>query len=209
VVRGLDPGGVVRRCPTLPHPSGCSTIGAAGLSFRVRDGTGRFPHAMTAVTLVPDPVRRWGVPAVGRCTGWVSHCGCPPVVGGIQLRFPVPAARATGGLLVGSRIVDAVFCGDPTGVPNTCWGWGCGVSCRLISTGRLHTSLVRASTSGLSTQWSSWGPLTPNGVWKSHLEASFPLRCFQRLSLPNVAKQRCTWRYNCHTRGSSVPVLSY
>ena len=69
---------------------------------------------MTAVTLVPDPVRRWGVPAVGRCTGWVSHCGCPPVVGGIQLRVPVPAARATGGLLVGSRIVDAVFCGDPT-----------------------------------------------------------------------------------------------
>ena len=24
-----------------------------GLSFRVRNGTGRFPHAMTAVTLVP------------------------------------------------------------------------------------------------------------------------------------------------------------
>jgi len=42
---------VVRRCPTLPHPGGCSTIGAGGLSFRVRDGTGRFPSAMTAVTL--------------------------------------------------------------------------------------------------------------------------------------------------------------
>ena len=34
------------------------------------------------------------------------------------------------------------------------------------------------------------------GVWKSHLEASFPLRCFQRLSHPNVANQRCTWQYN-------------
>src|SRR6478672_7046075 len=45
----------VRRCPTLPHPPGCSTIGAVGLSFRVRDGTGRFPHAMTAVTLAPPP----------------------------------------------------------------------------------------------------------------------------------------------------------
>ena len=43
----------VRRCPTLPHPPGCSTIGAVGLSFRVRNGTGRFPHAMTAVTLLP------------------------------------------------------------------------------------------------------------------------------------------------------------
>ncbi len=42
---------VVRRCPTLPHSLGCSTIGAVGLSFRVRNGTGRFPHAVTAVTL--------------------------------------------------------------------------------------------------------------------------------------------------------------
>ena len=46
---------VVRRCPTLPHSLGCSTIGAVGLSFRVRNGTGRFPHAMTAVTLLPVP----------------------------------------------------------------------------------------------------------------------------------------------------------
>jgi len=41
------------------------------------------------------------------------------------------------------------------------------------------------------------------------LEAGFPLRCFQRLSLPNVANQPCPWRDNWHTRGSSVPVLSY
>ncbi len=34
---------VVRRCPTLPRPRGRSTIGAEGLSFRVRDGSGRFP----------------------------------------------------------------------------------------------------------------------------------------------------------------------
>ena len=45
----------VRRCPTLPHPPGCSTIGAVGLSFRVRDGSGRFPHAMAAVTLFGWP----------------------------------------------------------------------------------------------------------------------------------------------------------
>ena len=36
----------------------------------------------------------------------------------------------------------------------------CGVSYRPISTGQLHGSLVPASTSGLSTQWSGWGPLT-------------------------------------------------
>jgi hypothetical protein len=55
-----------------------------------------------------------------------------------------------------------------------------------------------------------WAGALPDWVGeRPHLEASFPLRCFQRLSLPNVANQQCTWRYNWHTRGSSVPVLSY
>ena len=44
---------------------------------------------------------------------------------------------------------------------------------------------------------------------KPHLKTGFPLRCFQRLSLPYVANQRCPWRNNWHTRGTSVPVLSY
>jgi len=41
----------VRRRPTLPRGGPRSTIGAERLSFRVRDGTGRFPLAMVAVTL--------------------------------------------------------------------------------------------------------------------------------------------------------------
>ena len=44
---------------------------------------------------------------------------------------------------------------------------------------------------------------TPN------LEGGFPLRCFQRLSLPNIATRRCRWRDNRNTRGSSNSVLSY
>src|SRR5687768_10037648 len=63
-------------------------------------------------------------------------------------------------------------------------------------------------TSGLSTQCSAGG-LNPQRGGKPHLETCFPLRCVQRLSLPNVANQPCTWRYNWHTRGSSIPVLSY
>ena len=55
---------VFRRRPTLPQPGGCSTIGAGRLSFRVRNGTGRFPLAMTAVTL-------WSC-SVDRTRG----CGC-------------------------------------------------------------------------------------------------------------------------------------
>src|SRR3954470_6726097 len=49
----------VRRRPTLPHSPPCSTIGAERLSFRVRNGAGRFPFAMAAETLW----RYIGVPA--------------------------------------------------------------------------------------------------------------------------------------------------
>ena len=44
---------------------------------------------------------------------------------------------------------------------------------------------------------------------KPHLRTGFPLRCFQRLSLPYVANQPCHGRDNWPTRGMSVPVLSY
>ena len=44
-------GSDVRRCPTLPRGLPRSTIGAEGLNFRVRDGTGCFPLAMAAATL--------------------------------------------------------------------------------------------------------------------------------------------------------------
>ena len=61
-----------------------------------------------------------------------------------------------------------------------------------------------ASTSGLSTWWSTTALVTRPGF-----EEGFPLRCLQRLSLPNVATRRCGWRHNRSTRGSSTPVLSY
>ncbi len=44
---------------------------------------------------------------------------------------------------------------------------------------------------------------------KSYLEGGFTLRCFQRLSLPDVATQLCSWRNNWYTRGQSIPVLTY
>ena len=50
------------------------------------------------------------------------------------------------------------------------------------------------------------------GLWAlgmPNLGEGFPLRCFQRLSLPNVATQRCPWRDSWFTRGSSTSVLSY
>ena len=75
-------------------------------------------------------------------------------------------------------------------------------SSRSISTGHLHTSLrfqIR--------------PINPiiyrEPQKKPHLETGFPLRCFQRLSLPYVANQPCHGRDNWPTRGMSNPVLSY
>lgn len=50
-VSGL-PVSVVRRRATLPHPVGCSTIAVPGLSFRVRNGTGRLTWAMAAANLL-------------------------------------------------------------------------------------------------------------------------------------------------------------
>ena len=79
--------------------------------------------------------------------------------------------------------------------------WRVGVY-RPISTSHLHASLrfqIRPINPVVS-----WEPQT-----KPHLKTGFPLRCFQRLSLPYVANQPCPWRNNWHTRGTSVPVLSY
>ena len=42
-----NPQRVKRRRATLPHPLECSTIAAPGLSYRVRNGTGRLTRAMT------------------------------------------------------------------------------------------------------------------------------------------------------------------
>ena len=46
-------------------------------------------------------------------------------------------------------------------------------------------------------------------AWRTHLAAGFPLRCFQRFSLPDVATQHCRTPHNWSTSGLSKPVLSY
>ena len=166
----------VRRRPTLPHPPECSTIGAIELSFRVRNGTGRFLDAMTAVT------QRDSQPAPNT----------PPTPerdgqrGGVVPREPHSGRKHSK---------------QPTHTKNV------EVSLRpLVPVSSTHYC---ASTSGLSTQSSTGGLTHPKGARISHLEAGFPLRCFQRLSLPDVANQPCSWQNNWHTRGQSIPVLSY
>ena len=82
-----------------------------------------------------------------------------------------------------------------------------GQASRPISTGKLNPFL------GLHLRPINLvvfeGPLGDLRHGRPYLEVGFPLRCFQRLSRPNIAIQPCPWRDNWYTRGSSVPVLSY
>ena len=59
------------------------------------------------------------------------------------------------------------------------------------------------STPGLSTWWSATTLQGDQVPGRSHLQARFPLRCFQRLSLPHVATRQCDWRHNRYTSYAS------
>jgi hypothetical protein len=180
----------VRRCPTLPHSLPCSTIGAGGLNFRVRDGTGCFPSAKTTETY-HSTTRFAGAEIFGSgaSTATYSLVTAPPAA-------PCRGGRLFSGNRTGTRtytaVINHVVCVEVT---------------RPISTGQLHT--LRCFHFRPINPVVCWGPYPPHGGGRSHLEEGFPLRCFQRLSRPNVANQPCHWHDNWHTRGSSVPVLSY
>ena len=135
----------VRRRATLPHPSGCSTIAVPGLSFRVRNGSGRLPWAMAAANLV-------------LCIPWdrVSTCS----LGGLWW--------------VGDRIVDATEglihvtcrvspCRPSDALVCSChpvWVGVCVAVRLLVPVGSTPRG---ASTSGLSTTCSPWSLQTPGG----------------------------------------------
>ncbi len=168
--RGSIPMCVWRRCPTLPHPGECSTIGAGRLSFRVRNGTGRFPAAMTTVTLYGFCVCM----LIRRCGDRLSHSGRKQ-----EVYNPHHDAHGEG----------------------VCCRWSAISTSQLHPLPGFHIWPINPMVCG--------GPHPTHVGGRIHLEAGFPLRCFQRLSFPNVANQPCHWRDNWHTRGSSVPVLSY
>ena len=71
---------------------------------------------------------------------------------------------------------------------------------QLSASQRLHLQpinrIVYPGPSGLATG-------------NTYLKAGFPLRCFQRLSLPYIATLLCSWQNNRFTSGMSIPVLSY
>ena len=113
---------------------------------------------MTAVTLAPHPARCGG--GVGNlvlqlCSSFGWSCG-------VVIQLLVRKQRFVGwephsGRKQSCYLFTSAWCER---LLKSVHALVCGVSYRPISTGQLHESLVLASTSGLSTQWSGWGPLT-------------------------------------------------
>ena len=81
-----------------------SIIGAGRLSFRVRDGSGRFPVAISAVTLF---CCCWLVCLVGGCGYW-----CGVVAVWVSFR-PVSASSLCALPRVQVWSIDPVVCGGP------------------------------------------------------------------------------------------------
>ena len=184
---------VKRRRATLPHPVECSTIAVQGLSFRVRNGAGRLTLAMVAANLQLEPAPG----GRGKRTVAVREpeSGRESMLNVLRC---IPAFSAAGKPMPQS---DAML---PPGHAREENGWG-----RRPPLVPVSSTPRGASTSGLSTTCSTWGVARPRAARNPNLGAGFPLRCFQRLSLPNVANRPCRWRDNRHTRGSSTQVLSY
>ena len=63
-------------------------------------------------------------------------------------------------------------------------------SCRVISIARLPNTSLRFHLQPI------YVIIFNVPSWNTHLEVGFALRCFQRLSIPYIATQQCTWRHN-------------
>ena len=73
---------------------------------------------------------------------------------------------------------------------------------RNISTSQLN-ALLRFHLKPINVIISHGSITIPN------LEAGFPLRCFQGLSIPDIATEQCPWQDSSYTRGQFISVLSY
>ena len=155
-VRGPPLGGVLWRFPTLPHPLGCSTIGAAGLSFQVRNVAGRFPGAVTTTSLCRPP------PLVG-----------PPFGGGWVGRGSYSGCGSSPGLVRWARCGPVGAGGCRGVVVPPVWWLGGLVWCRPISTSRLASASRRFHLWPIDPLF--WrGPLTPCGGVETSSRSGLP-----------------------------------
>ena len=132
-------------------------------------------------------------------SGLLSHMTLCSIIGDGELNFRV---RNGVGCTLSSMATKEICQNIETGME----GFFEKQDARAISTGQLHPSqgfhlqpideVVYLGPSGLASG-------------RTYLKAGFPLRCFQRLSLPHIATLLCRWHDNRSTSGVSIPVLSY
>ena len=133
---------VVRRRATLPHPVGCSTIAVPGLSFRVRNGTGRLTWAMAAANLLLYG-QTLGSAGLWRPGNRIADAN--------MSMFRLVARQCS----LSSGVVCRRMMRSPNGSGNV------SVAFRpLVPVGSTPRG---ASTSGLSTTCSAWGLQEPEG----------------------------------------------
>ena len=135
--------------------------------------------------------------------------GVPSTIGVGELNFCVRDGNRCGLSAIATRklmILSIPFSGNCLGILQLLRACALGQALDLLVP--VSFRCCHPSTPGLSTSSSIWS-LTSLCCGKSHLEAGFALRCFQRLSLPNIATRLCRWHDNRYTSGSSIPVLSY
>ena len=185
----------------IPAPS--RVLGALGVGFWGAGG-GVLSHRVSPA--VPSALR--GLTAVfGMGTGVALSLSHQPRVLGEGVRgCRVRWALGLGGL--GHSLVVRSRGGD--GAPAVSSGGG-----EERAPVKPHGQLVRLGSrlTPLAPAAYRRGSLPrPSGCLRSgsaHLGVGFPLRCFQRLSRPDVATRRCRWRDSRYTSGRSIPVLSY
>ena len=157
----------------------CSTIGAGGLNFSVRNG------------------KRWDPAAI---TTWKSMQGerNAKALWALTSRNSISTPCQMGLTHFTQELPASTTKPLPITVENmrfTAKAFG-----QLVQLGFDVAVFTPAAYQRRSLRRPSWSP---------NLVAGFALRCFQRLSDPDADTRRCTWRYNRHTGGRSTTVLSY
>ena len=190
-----------RRRPTLPSSHPLSTMGAGGGHGRVRDGNGWDPSAIATGTLS----RTWpGAPAARRpCTA--ASAGDAGTGHGRRGTGTARRARTGPGEREGAGHLDPREPGDALR-PTPPAGPGGRSRFRPIRTRPLSV-LPRVHSGPINLVFYQGSSLRRGR--RPNLGEGFALRCFQRLSRPDTATQRCPWQDSWYTGGRSTPVLSY
>ena len=177
-----------------------STIGVVRLNFSVRNGKRWNPHAIT--TLLPFRRRR-PAPVMGRIHRREHAVRTTAERDGLQEAARKNAGpvrpRAASRARVSLRVTGTLQGTQP---PTRTGARLRTESSRVISTARLNVS-PRVHLPPINVV------VCNDPQRRSHLEAGFALRCFQRLSEPDAATRQCPGRDNRHTGGRSNTVLSY